>query len=168
MKSPRPSAVVLGTYETGLGVATDVRALYLSPSVDLSPDETAHLLGMLPGLRWAYSARTGTDHLALDLFRERGVTVSNVGDLNCRWVAEMNLACIVAQAKRLPEHVLARRLGRRRSCYCESLRELTVAIVGTGRIGQETAGAAFHRRVLRQASDRAWSAYDSRLTAVHR
>lgn len=116
----------------------EVSAVWLSNAY-MAPSHLAWLLDQLPALKWVYSQKTGTDHFDLDDFRRRGIKLSNNGPLSSRRVAEMALADIVAQAKRLPEHVLLQRGRRWRSLPCDDLSRQTVGIVGTGNIGKEVA-----------------------------
>ena len=116
----------------------EVKAIWLSKAY-VPPWSLACLLDQLPELKWAYSQKTGTEHLDLDLLRRRGVKVSNNGALSSRRVAEMALANIFAQAKRLPEHVALHRRRRWMSLQCDDLSQQTVGIIGTGNIGNELA-----------------------------
>ena len=123
----------------GDGRPCDVEVLWLSTSAWFPPDQMSCLLDRLGRARWVYSQATGTDHLDLDDFQHRGVMVSNIGRLNSRRVAEMALADVLAQAKRLPEHIAMYRSRRWRSLASQRLSDLTVGIVGTGNIGGELA-----------------------------
>lgn len=114
-------------------------AIWLSPAVYLPGYQMASLLDLMPCLKWAYSQYAGTDHLELPLFRERGVLVSNNGQLSSRRVAEMALALILAHAKRLHDHFALQRKRRWRSLPCDDLCHQTVGIIGTGSIGNELA-----------------------------
>ena len=113
-------------------------ALWLSEQVSLRPGEWRLLLDQLPGLQWLFSQRTSYHHIDLDLFAKRGISVSNSGDLVSRWVAEFAFACIVSQAKRIPQHALSR------SWFSPALENVgfagrRVTILGTGRIGAHLA-----------------------------
>jgi phosphoglycerate dehydrogenase-like enzyme len=116
-----------------------VTALWLGGAVSLDRAETAALLERLPRLEWVYSQATGTEHLPLDLYRARGITVSNTGQLTALWVAETNVACVVNHAKRLAEHDAQQRRHEWRALWTTPFAELTVLIVGTGAIGGHTA-----------------------------
>lgn len=116
-------------------------ALWLSEQVSLSGSEWRLLLDRLPRLRWIYSQRTSYHHLDPEIFRSRGIAVSNSGDLVTRWVAEFALACILSERKRIPEH--ARSAGARSGpIWGRPVRGARVLILGTGRIGAELAGMA--------------------------
>ena len=97
------------------------------------------LLDRMPYLRWAYWQRAGTENMHCEIFKTRGIALSNSGSLVSRSVAEMNLACILAQAKRLPDHIQLQRRCRWKTLYCEDLSSQTVGIIGTGNIASETA-----------------------------
>jgi D-2-hydroxyacid dehydrogenase (NADP+) len=116
-----------------------VFALWLSPEAYLSPMLMASLLDRLPALKWVYSQVKGTDHLDLGMFRQRGVMVSNCGDLNSRRVAEMVLACVCAHAKRIPLHIEMQHRRKWQSLPSYDLPQQTVGIIGTGSIGKNVA-----------------------------
>ena len=116
----------------------EAEALWLSEQVSLRPGEWTLLLDQLPELKWMFSQRTSYHHLDLDLFRRRGISVSNSGDLVSRWVAEFAFACIVAQAKQIPQH------ARSHSWFSPALESVgfadrPVTILGTGNIGAHLA-----------------------------
>jgi phosphoglycerate dehydrogenase-like enzyme len=115
------------------------RALWLSPDLCFPPSLMAYLLDLLPGLKWVYSQMTGTDHLDLEMFKGRGVIISNSGVLNSRRAAEMALACVFAHAKRLPKHIAMQRMCSGQSLPTDDLHRQTVGILGTGNIGREMA-----------------------------
>ena len=121
------------------GTLDDVRALWLSSSIVLSRSETEELLTILPRLQWVYIQRAGTDHLWLDCYQKRGVLVSNTGNLVAAWVAQMNLACILSHAKRIPLHIDHQRRREFGPIFCDDIADQTVVILGTGNIGGETA-----------------------------
>ena len=121
------------------GTLDDVRALWLTSSIVLSKAETEELLTTLPRLQWVYSQRSGTDHLSLDCYKNRGVLVSTTGNLVAAWVAQMNLACILSHAKRIPLHIDRQRRREPGPLFCDDIADQTVVILGTGNIGVETA-----------------------------
>jgi phosphoglycerate dehydrogenase-like enzyme len=126
------------TLDHGADVS-DVTALWLGAAVELSGDEMANLVARLPCLTWVYSQRTGTDHLPLELFRSRGIAVSNTGDLTSLWVAEMHLACMLSHAKQLSAHEAMQRRHVWRALSARDLGEMSVLVIGTGTIGGHTA-----------------------------
>jgi len=123
----------------GEGLLDDAFAMWLSAAVRLPAPQMVCLLHRLPHLKWVYSQITGTDHLDLTLFKERGVLVSNSGQLSSRRVAEMALAIILAHAKKLPEHFAMQRMRQWRPLACDELYHQAVGIIGTGNIGNELA-----------------------------
>ena len=133
------------TMWTRLGLAggreqlRNVYAMWLSPALYLPSQQIRCLIGEMPSLRWVYSQMAGVDHLDLDAFRERNIILSNNGNLSSRRVAEMILACIFAHAKRLPMHFALQQRRKWQSLPSDDLRGETVAILGTGNIGQEVA-----------------------------
>ena len=133
-RRPTPRLVI----EPGADVAS-VSALWLAGGAAPDAAEFAALLDRLPKLAWIYSQRTGVDHLPLDLLRARGVAVSNTAGLTSAWVAEMNLACVLAHAKRLPDLERLQRRHAPRALIVRPLGGLTVLILGTGAIGTHTA-----------------------------
>ena len=144
----------LDTEESGRAEA-DVLAIWLLPTGYIPRAQMVCLLERYPTVRWVYLQMTGTDHLELECFRRRGIMVSNAGRLNSRMVAEMAVASILAQAKRLPEHLALQRTFRWRSLACAPLGEQTVGVIGTGNIGFEVAGLcrAIGMRVLGASRD---------------
>lgn len=116
-----------------------VSALWIGGAADFTRAETAALLELLPRLEWVYAQRTGVETLPLDLYRGRGVAVSNSGQLTSLWVAEMNLACVLAHAKQLPAHQELQRRREWRPLPARELGGFEVLIVGTGAIGGHTA-----------------------------
>ena len=117
----------------------DVEAIGLTPDSGLSSQQMEILLDRMPNLRWVYWQRTGTENMHCELLKARGIALSNSGGLVSRSVAEMNLGCIIAQAKRLPDHIQLQRRRRWKTLYCEDLSSQTVGIIGTGNIASQTA-----------------------------
>ena len=127
------------SFDTRNETLDDVRALWLSSSIVLSRTETEELLTILPRLQWVYIQRSGTDHLWMDCYKKRGVLVSNTGNLVAAWVAQMNLACVLSHAKRIPLHIDRHRRREPGPLFCDDIADQTVVILGTGNIGAETA-----------------------------
>jgi phosphoglycerate dehydrogenase-like enzyme len=117
----------------------DVEAMWLASEVELPAAETDGLLDRLPRLAWVYVQRTGIDHLAVDSFRRRGVAVSNSGTLTTQWVAEMQVACLLSQAKQLAAHRRLQDRHRFRPLWARALTDFRVLVIGTGAIGDATA-----------------------------
>ena len=141
MRIDRPGAGLADRwcFSADRGALEQVSALWLSASLTLSATETEQLLSALPRLRWVYSQRTGTDHLPLDCYQRRGIPVANTGDLTSGWVAQMNLACILSHAKRIPQHIHQQQRRQSGAIYCDDFSDQTVVIIGTGHIGSATA-----------------------------
>ena len=116
-----------------------VEAIWLSDKFTLPDFLLKALLDKMPCLRWVYWQRTGTDNLDLDYFSRRNIALSNTGNLVSHSVAEMNLACILSHAKRLPEHHAMQKSHEWRAVYCDAVTNQTAGIIGTGNIGRETA-----------------------------
>lgn len=114
-------------------------AMWLSPSLYLPAQYMRCLVSLLPKLTWVYSQMAGIDHLDLDIFKERGVMVSNNGNLSSRRVGETALACMLSHAKRLPMHFSLQQRRAWSSLPSDDLCNKTVGIIGTGNIGREVA-----------------------------
>ena len=127
------------SFEAIIANIVNVEAVWLSTSLTLSTSETEQLLDRLPNLEWVYSQRNGIDHLAMNCYKNRGIKVSTSGKLVSSWVAQMNIACILSHAKNIPAHIHQQRHHQNHAIYCQDITEQTVAIVGTGNIGNETA-----------------------------
>lgn len=85
----------------------------------------------------------GVDNIALEAARERGIAVTNVPDYCVEEVAVHTVAMLLALVRRLPEgqRVLDRGgWGIAELRPVRRLSEMTVGIVGLGRIGRTTAG----------------------------
>lgn len=123
----------------GLDFLDRIQAVWMSPSLYLPSALLERLLDRSTRLKWVYSQVTGTEHLDLGLFKERGVMVSNGAGLNSRGVAEMALACVFAHAKRLPMHLALQRQRQWKSLPADDLHRQVVGVIGTGNIGGEVA-----------------------------
>ncbi len=121
------------------GAGGAAQALWLSERVSLKPKEWKLFLDELPDLKWIFSQRTSYHHLQLDLFKDRGIALSNSGTLVSRWVAEFAFACIVAETKKIPQHAMEP------SWFAAPIAgagftSRRVTILGTGNIGGHLAG----------------------------
>src|SRR5215470_7369903 len=100
-----------------------------------------------PRLRIVANYGVGVDNIDLAAARARGVVVANTPDVLTRATAELTIALLLALLRRVAE---GDRFLRRRSEWVfslefmlgESLDGKTIAIVGPGRIGRETARLA--------------------------
>lgn len=109
-------------------------------------------LSMAPNLKWVYTPSAGIDHLDLDMMRERGITLTNAAGAHAIPIAEFVMMFVLTHAKRAT--VL---MNYAREDYeaieqtkLEELDGKTMAIIGLGSIGQETAkrAKAFGMRVV--------------------
>jgi len=100
-----------------------------------------------PRLRIVANYGVGVDNIDLEAARARGIVVANTPDVLTRATAELTIALLLALLRRVAE---GDRFLRRRSEWVfslefmlgESLDGKTIAIVGPGRIGRETARLA--------------------------
>lgn len=83
----------------------------------------------------------GVDNVDLDAARERGIPVCNVPDYCVDEVADQTLAFILASTRQVVPHARALREGQWGLATAlsdiKALRDLTVSVVGFGRIGRE-------------------------------
>ncbi|HVR87868.1 MAG TPA: C-terminal binding protein [Planctomycetota bacterium] len=83
----------------------------------------------------------GVDNVDLDAARERGIAVCNVPDYCVDEVADQTLAFILAATRQVVPNCLGLRGGRWGLAVTvpemKTLRELTVGVIGLGRIGRE-------------------------------
>ena len=109
-------------------------------------------LSLAPNLKWVYTPSAGIDHLDLDMMRERGITLTNAAGAHAIPIAEFVMMFVLTHAKRAT--VL---MNYAREDYeaieqtkLEELDGKTMAIIGLGSIGQETAkrAKAFGMRVV--------------------
>jgi len=77
----------------------------------------------------------GTDHLAADAFRERGVAVTNASGVHAPNAAEQVLAYLLAFARRLDRGFAQSQAGVWQHYQADDLRGSTVTVVGLGAIG---------------------------------
>jgi phosphoglycerate dehydrogenase-like enzyme len=100
------------------------------------------LLGAAPRLRVVGRLGAGLDNLDLDALHERGITVVHGGGLNARAVAEYVLGAVLDLARGLAAADRGVRVGgwTRRTGF--ELRGKTMAVLGLGKTGVETARVA--------------------------
>lgn len=128
---------------------------------------TLEALEAFPDLEQVITRSAGYDHLPLDRLRERGAGAYHLGDYASTSVAHVATGMIVSLLHRFPEANAATRNGvwDRSGLVGRSLQEVTVGLVGVGRIGQATAevlGAFGCPRLLGHDPARpAWQAPDS-------
>jgi len=122
--------------------------------VVLGPAEFAQL----PRLRYIGVLATGYNVVDVAAAREHGIVVTNIPAYGTRAVAQMTFALILELAQHVGHHARSVRDGRwsasRDFCYWDfplvELGELTIGLVGFGRIGRAVAevAAAFGMKVL--------------------
>src|SRR5581483_5252607 len=97
-----------------------------------------HLLRQLPHLKMIAVCGIGTDAVDLETARERGIVVSNIGDVTAPVVAEHALALMLAVAKRSAFYTDELRQGRWASLLAIVLRGKMLGLIGAGPIAVET------------------------------
>ena len=93
----------------------------------------------MPRLRLVAVCGIGTDAIDLDVCRERGIAVCNVGGVTAPVVAEHALALMFAVARRTWYQTNELKHGRWASLYNVGLRGKTLGLVGAGNIAAEMA-----------------------------
>ena len=113
------------------------RAAVADATVVTSNDVDASLLDEATDLRLFACTYAGVDHLPMDAFEERGVTVTNASGVHGPNVAEHVLGWLLMLTRRLDEGL--RRQQRREWSHFRAAGELqgsTVTVVGLGAIGE--------------------------------
>jgi D-3-phosphoglycerate dehydrogenase len=115
---------------------------------------TAEVIAVMRRARAIVRYGVGVDNVDLDAARVRGIPVCNVPDYCLDEVADHTLALILAATRHVVAHCLAVRQGRWALAVplpaMKALGDLTVGVVGCGRIGREVVRRlqAFKSRVL--------------------
>lgn len=110
------------------------------------------VLERLPEVRLIAARSVGTDHIDLAACRERGITVCNVPDYGSHVIAEHAFALLLSSLRHI--HVGNERVKRGVFDYHGlrgmALKDKTIGIVGTGKIGRAAAHIAhgFGMRIL--------------------
>jgi phosphoglycerate dehydrogenase-like enzyme len=78
----------------------------------------------------------GTDHVPLDEFTERGVTVTNAGGIHAPGIAEQAIGNMLVFARRLHEGWRRKQHAEWRHFQSHEFTDSTVTVVGLGSIGQ--------------------------------
>ncbi len=104
----------------------------------------AELLDSAPDLRVVSTMAVGCDHIDLGACRARGIPVGNTPDVLTDATADLTLALLLALARRIPEGIEAVRSGTWSTWEPDwllgiELRDLTLGVVGPGRIGRAVA-----------------------------
>lgn len=123
-------------------VAEDIRGVVTTGGKGLS----AELLARLPNLEIVASSGVGTDAIAVDACKARGILVTNTPDVLNDDVADLGIGLIIAALREMPkghEYVRTGDWGRNGMMgFTTSLTGKTLGIVGLGRIGHELASRA--------------------------
>jgi glycerate dehydrogenase len=119
-------------------------------------------LALAPQLRLVCVAATGTDNVAIDAARERGIAVANIRDYGTPSVTQHVFALVLALTQRLGEHTAAVAAGEwsRSPHFClldrpfDELCGRRFGIVGLGTLGRSVAriAQAFGMEVVAAAS----------------
>jgi len=101
---------------------------------------TPTMLRALPGLRLIVTRSSSVDHIALEICRQRQITVCNVPTYGSRAVAEFTFGLILMLARRVGEGI--RRVRESHQFSSVGLRGFdlqnkTLGVIGTGHIGRE-------------------------------
>lgn len=102
------------------------------------PDLSA-VLRAAPGVRWVHTSTAGFDWALVPEIVERGIVLTRSAASYAVPIGEFTLALIASLVKRLPDLADAQRSRRWATVVPAELAGLTVAVVGTGGIGQEVA-----------------------------
>ena len=109
-------------------------------------------LSKAPNVKWVYTPSAGIDHLDLDMMRERGITLTNAAGAHAIPIAEFVMMFVLTHAKRATVLMNYARedYEATEQTKLEELDGKTMAIIGLGSIGQETAkrAKAFGMRVV--------------------
>ncbi|MCX4706956.1 D-isomer specific 2-hydroxyacid dehydrogenase family protein [Streptomyces sp. NBC_01373] len=136
------SALIAETTRDGLGyhavksrAGVPLRAAFLAAATDLALANRLRVIGR---------AGAGTDHVDLAAATHHGVTVTHTPGSNATAVAEFALAQLLALTRNLSEHNEAAHHGRWSgpTAPAVELSELTLGVLGLGRIGQALAERA--------------------------
>jgi D-3-phosphoglycerate dehydrogenase len=98
---------------------------------------TLDILRAVPELRLVSKYGVGLDMIDLDAMSACGVKLSWTGGVNCRCVAELTVAFMIALMHRLPEATGAVRAGGWRQIVGRQLSGKTIGIVGCGHVGKD-------------------------------
>ncbi|MDH6138081.1 MULTISPECIES: NAD(P)-dependent oxidoreductase [Kitasatospora] len=136
------SALLAETARDGLGyhavksrAGVPLRAAFLSAATDAALANRLRVVGR---------AGAGTDHVELAAAARHGVSVTHTPGSNANAVAEFTLAQLLALTRDLPTHNEIAHQGSWRAPVAPAveLSELTLGIVGLGRIGRALAARA--------------------------
>lgn len=110
----------------------------------LSDPVNEEILSKAPRLKAVANYAVGINNIDLEACRKRGIRVTNTPKVLTRATAELNLALLLAAARRVPEGETLCRSGQFKGWAPDMLLGLELkgrraVLVGKGRIGQETA-----------------------------
>jgi phosphoglycerate dehydrogenase-like enzyme len=109
-------------------------------------------LRLAPNVKWVYTPSAGIDHLDLDLMRERGIVLTNAAGAHAIPIAEFVMMFLLSHVKqsRLLMHYPRAEWEATERTKLDELAGKTMAIIGLGSIGRETAkrAQAFGMRVI--------------------
>ncbi len=102
------------------------------------------VIEQLPRLRLLCSRSVGYDHIAMDVCREKGITVCNVPDYGSHVIAEHVFALVLSTLRHIPEGGARMQSGvfDYRGLRGMALSGKTIGILGTGKIGRKVAEIA--------------------------
>ncbi|MEO6054899.1 MAG: phosphoglycerate dehydrogenase [Chthoniobacterales bacterium] len=97
------------------------------------------LTNAAPHLRVISRCGTGLDNVNLEIAKKRGITVVNTPDAPAEAVAELTLAFILALIRNITVHDSEVKSGRWKKHMGYLLHEMTIGLVGLGRVGKRVA-----------------------------
>ena len=111
---------------------------------------TAAVMDNAPDLRFVARSAVGLDSIDLMAARERGIGVSYVPGANAQAVAELTISHILTLTRGVQRGDALLREGKWFRVMGRSLDELTIGIIGVGRIGKRVARhlSAFGARII--------------------
>jgi len=119
---------------------------------------TAEIIEQLPNLKFITVSATGYDCVDVAATAKRGIPVANVPTYGTPSVAQFTFALLLELCHHVAQHDEAVHAGEWQSCGSFSfwktpqieLQDLTLGVIGFGRIGQQVAriGSAFGMRIL--------------------
>ncbi len=105
---------------------------------------TKEILVQFPNLKLLITRTVGTDHIDLDYCKARGIEVKNIPDYGSYNIAEHVFALLLAGARNIYSTQAEIRAGTfsHKNYMAFALKGKTMGVVGTGKIGLETARMA--------------------------
>lgn len=100
------------------------------------------LLPRMPRLRWLHTASAGVDRLLIPELRVHPCLLTNSAGAYAIPIAEHIIAMLMVVAKEIPAYLRHQREHRWKRVHAAELYEQTLAIIGAGHIGRETARRA--------------------------